>query len=154
MSACDCFGQSSKSFKNGAGGCFVCRGELSGVPRVLTAGFHYPACSPLVQAATKHDPLEPMTAPDQCIVAFVGDCPINATEWAENCKAPVYDEVDVVKQCVNWPCDEAGEPLFTLEDLEMIYQGHTCCIRFHDMQDCAQAPDWIVNQNEGGKKVA
>lgn len=148
----DCFGQSSKTYKNSANGCFVCRGDLSGLPKLLKAGFMYPSCSPLVQAAVKSDPLEPMTAPDQCIVAFVGDCDIDATEWTEDCKAPVYDDVIAIKQCVNWPADEEGNSLFTLEDLELIYQGHTCCIRFIDQTECATAPAWLQAQQEVAAK--
>lgn len=149
--SCDCFGQSTKTIKNTSVSCFVCRGELSGVPRLLKAGFEYLPCSPLVQPESKSDPLEPMTSPDQCIVAFIGDCVPNAMEWETDCKHPVYDNVDVIKQCVNWPADEEGNLLFTVDDIEMITQGHTCCIRFHELQDCVNAPEWFVAQNEGGK---
>lgn len=152
--SCDCWSQSSRSYKMSDNICFACRGELSGIPRVLKAGFLYEKCSPLVQAETKHDPLEPMTAPDQCIVAFVGNCAIDAREWEEDCKAPVYDEVVVYKQRVNWPCDETGEQLFSLDDLEMIYQGHTCCIRFIDLKDCPTAPQWLIDQNATSKGKA
>lgn len=143
----DCWTQSQKSVKLSDTICFACRGELSGLPKVLKAGHLYESCSPLVQPESKHDPLEPMTSPDQCIVAFIGNCEVDARDWAEDCKYPVYDEVIVYKQRVNWPCDEEGNQLFTLEDLEMIYQGHTCCIRFMDLKSCEKAPDWLVEQN-------
>lgn len=148
--SCNCLQQTAKTFKNGGTSCFVCRGELSGVPRLLAPKHMYPACSPLVEGATKNDPLEPMTAANQCIVAFVGDCAIDATEWEEACKAPVYDEVDVLKQCVNWPENEKGDSLFTIEDIELICQGHTCCIRFHSLTESAQPAPWMTEIN-GGK---
>ena len=152
MSACDCFGQTQKTVKNTSVACFACRGELSGIPRLLKAGFMYESCFPLVQA-DKHAPMEPMTALDQCIVAFTGNCPIDATEWTEDCKAPVYTDVIAIKQCINLPKDEAGESLFSVDDLELIDQAHNCCIRFIDQQDCKQAPAYLVEQNAGGKKA-
>jgi hypothetical protein len=94
-----------------------------------------------------------MAAPDECIVAFVGNCSIDAREWTEDCKVPVYDEVIVYKQRVNWPKDEEGNQLFTLEDLELIYQGHTCCIRFVELKDCPKAPAWLADQQEANAKA-
>ena len=139
----DCFSQSSKTVKLTDSICFACRGELSGIPKVLKKGFDYEACSPLVQPNSKFDAFEPMTTPDQCIVAFVGECGIDATDWAEDCKAPVYDEAIVYKQRVNWPCDEEGNQIFTIDELENIYQGHTHCIRFVDLKPCATAPAFV-----------
>lgn len=145
---CECFTNGVVgTYKNSPGGCFACRGELSGIPKLLTAGVLYPACSPLVEGATKADPWLPMTAPDECIVGFVGDCAIDATGWAEDCKAPVYDDVIAIKQCVNWPEDAEGNQLFTVEDVEAICQGHHCCIRFINQVDCVEAPAWIKEIN-------
>lgn len=152
MSACECFGQSKYEVKQQSKACFACRGELSGIPRLLSAGHYYEACSPLVQA-DKHAPMEPMTAPDQCIVAFVGDCGIDAREWETDCKAPVYTDVIAIKQCINLPKDEEGNQLFTVDDLELIDQAHNCCIRFIDQQECQTAPQYLIDQNEGGKKA-
>lgn len=146
----DCWSQKSHTVKLSDKICFACRGELSGIPRVLTKGFNYEPCSPLVQD-DKHAPLRPMTSPKECIVAFVGECGIDATSWDVDCKAPVYDEVIVYKQRVNWPCNEKGDQIFTVEDLEMIYQGHTCCIRFIDLKDCETAPAWLEAQNSTAK---
>lgn len=147
----DCFTQSSSTVKLTDSICFACRGELSGIPKTLKAGFNYESCSPLVQPESKHDPLEPMTAADQCIVAFVGECGIDATEWTEDCKAPVYDEVIVYKQRVNWPCDEKGNQIFTIADLEKIYQGHTHCIRFVDLKGCPPIPPFVAAMNATAK---
>lgn len=152
MSNCDCFGQTTKTYKNRVGGCFVDRG--CSVAKTLLPGVVYESCSPLVQGETKHDPLQPMAAADECIVAWVGDCHIDATGWTEACKAHVYIPVKVVKQCVNWPCDEEGNQIFTVEDLEMIYQGADCCSKFIDQTECATAPAWVEEINAEGKKIA
>lgn len=154
MGYCNCFGQSAKTIKNSSGGCFACRGQLSGLPKTLKMGLLYPPCFPLVQAKLKSDPFEPMTTPDQCIVAFTGDCAIDATEWTEDRKAPVYTDVIVIKQCINVPADEEGNPVFTAEDIEAMDQGHNCCIRFIDQQECATAPAYVIAQNEGVKSAS
>lgn len=147
---CECFTQTVVTKKHSTTACFACRGELSGIPRLLKAGFHYESCFPLVQA-DKFSAMEPMTSPDQCIVAFTGNCAIDATEWKEDCKVPVYTDVVAIKQCINLPKDEEGNQIFTVEDLELIDQAHNCCIRFIDQQECEQAPAYLKEINEGAK---
>ena len=150
MTQC-CAQQSSETHKLGQNACFTCLGCSQ--PHMLEAGHYYPKCSPLVGGETKQDPWRPMTDPTECIVAWVGPCcSIDAREWEEDCLSHVYPEAVAIKQCVNWPCDEEGEPLFTVEDIELIAHAHHCCIHFDDLKECAQAPEWVKEINTTSAK--
>jgi|GEM_PF-6138863 len=148
-----CGQQSSETIKLGENACFTCLGCSSS--HILQMGHYYPTCSPLVQGPTKHDPLRPMTDPTECIVAFVGPCcDIDATCWEEDCSAHVYCESTAIKECINWPVDEEGNCLFTIEDIELIAHAHCCCIDFDCLIECAKAPAWLSEQNQPVKAKA
>ena len=143
MTAC-CGNQRAELRKWPADECFSCLGNSTAL--MLTAGHLYEKCSPLVQGETKNDPLLPMTDKSECIVAWVGPCcDIDATGCDEDCKQHVYANAVVYKQRANWPCDEAGNPIFTVEDIEFIAQGHTCCVGFDDIQDQQKARQWLLD---------
>ena len=147
---CNCFGQSTKTVKNSSGSCFFERDCSSA--RFLKEGFVYQACSLLTQdPEDKFAPYEPLTAPDQCVVGVVGDCSINATEWAEPCEDHIWKRAKINMNHLNVPCDETGAPLLTPEDLLMIRQGLDCCLEFMKQQECVQKPEWL---QDGGKAKA
>ena len=149
MSNCNCFGQSTKTIKNSSGSCFCERG--CSVRKRLKAGEYYEACSMLTQIGDdKSAPYEPLTAADQCVVGFIGDCPVDAREWEEDCWVHIYNDVKPILQCVNVPVDEKGTPVLTVEDMENIEQGTGCCVQFMHLQTCTQKPEWL---NNGGEKA-
>ncbi len=138
MSCCEA--PEGKIVKFGADECFSCLGNS--IALVIENGHVYPSCSPLVQGDTKNDPLRPMSAPDECIVAWVGPkCSIDTTEWTEPCATHVYPKAVVYKDRACWPADEAGNSLFTIEDVELICQGHPCM--FDHLQSCQEARAWL-----------
>jgi len=154
MTQC-CGQQSSETLKLGGNACFTCLGCSQ--PHLLEAGHEYPLCSPLVAGDTKHDPWRPMTDPKECIVAWIGPCcPVDSTEWEEACLFHVYPDAHAIKQCVNWPCDEEGVSLFTVEDIELICHAHHCCIVMESLKECAEAPAWVkeINKSTGKAKAA
>ena len=142
-----CFTQKSHEVKISTPMCFACMGELSVIPMLVEAGHLYEKCSPLVEGESKNAPLRPMTSKDDCIRAFVGNCEIDATGWNVDSKTVVYTDVTVYKQAVNWPKNEDGSQIFTLDDLEHIYQGRSCCIKFFNIRGCEQAPPFVKNFN-------
>lgn len=148
-----CGTQSSKTMKLGDDACFTCLGCSSA--HLLTEGLVYPPCSPLVAGETKLDPWMPMTAPDQCIVAWVGPhCSIDATDWTEPCLAHVYTEATAIAEKACWPADETGASIFTQEDIELIVHAHHCCISLDRLKGCQQAPEWLQEQNSTSKGKA
>ena len=153
MGAC-CGQQESEKIKIGSDACFTCLGCSQA--HILEAGHYYETCSPLVEGATKFDPWRPMSAPDECIVGWVGPCCcIDATNWDGDCLAHVYPGAHAIKQCVNWPSDEEGNCLFTIEDIELICHANShCCSSLEDLQECATAPAWLLEQNQTVKAKA
>lgn len=146
MTQC-CGQQSKKEFKIGSDACFTCLGCSQ--PHLLEAGHEYPTCSPLVAGETKQDPWRPMSAPDECIVGWIGPCcAADATDWEEAKPFHVYPEAVAIVECANWPEDEEGNSLFSKEDLELIAHAHHCCIHFDRLKECQQAPDWVKAQNQ------
>lgn len=136
-----CASQWSELKKFGADECFSCLGNS--IALVLEADHVYEKCSPLVQGETKNDPLRPMTSVDECIVAWVGPkCDIDATAWTEPCLQHVYPKSVLYKSRANWPCDEAGASIFSVEDIDVIAQGHPCM--FDDIQSCEPARAWLT----------
>ena len=132
--------------------CFSCLGNSQAL--MLEPEHVYKSCSPLVEGETKNAPLKPMTAKEECIVAWVGPCcDINASEWTEACKQHVYPHAVVYKDRASWPCDEEGNSIFTVEDIDFIAQGHTCCTSFDEIQSCQEAREWLtdIESNNQGK---
>lgn len=148
-----CCGQQigPEKIKLGGNACFTCLGCSQA--HLLEQGHYYEKCSPLVMGETKADPYRPMTSVDECIVAWVGPCcHIDATDWEDDCLAHVYPGAHAIKQCVNWPCDEEGNPLFTVEDIELIAHANSdCCSSLETLKECEQAPAWLADQNEPAK---
>lgn len=148
-----CAQQSKETFKIGTDACFSCLGCSQ--PHRLEAGHLYETCSPLVAGDTKHDAWRPMTDPAECIVAWVGPCcDIDAREWDDECEHHVYPDAVAIVECANWPCDEEGASLFTVDDLEDIAHAHHCCIHFDRQKECAKAPQWLIDQNQPAKAKA
>jgi hypothetical protein len=95
--------------------------------RKLKTGFLYHACSPL-----KCDPVtgiyEPVTDPaDECSAWMICGEDLR-NHPADYCSVGVLLQGCVNMNCVHWPCDADGEPLFTAEDIELWRSKKNCCI--------------------------
>ena len=135
-----CGKQWSEKKKFGADECFSCLKRSRKF--LLEPGHVYEACTPVVQGKTKNAPFRPMTGRDDCIRAWV-NCEIDASEWDEACMQHVYPNAEVYKERANWPCDEKGNPIFTVDDIDYIAQSADCCRFFDELQTCEQAPEYL-----------
>lgn len=109
--------------------CVICRddGDKLNKPVIFKAGVNYKKCSPVVvdPAADAEDcVVVPMTDKSQEIIGVVMRNGLDLTDETENCPGEVLRcaTFDINRMC--WPMDDAGEPLFSVDDLKLMAFNH------------------------------